>query len=281
LPPANSDTMARTTDLGRVRVMAERKAGKQTVVHRKLVTKLMKLIDALSKTSEEISRKQEPGEQNPAGWWTIEYNEYSHRQFEEAVNLTIELYRLPMDGDPRRQGDFREQLFAPRCQESTEAGGADPIDTLRWLQKVEQEAWDRMVRGEESARPYVLLPALIRICVATATGALVGAPLGAYLVHENIVNEMVKTAAATGVASATAEAILPLSERFNNPRRPQAAAEARPPGPQNRQSPGSAVSPRARRREQSTVSLPTRVSGISPNPRVVRRPRSPGSGTVD
>jgi len=60
----------------------------------------------------------------------------------------------------------------------------------------------------DTARP-VFLPAVTRICFATAMGALLDVPIGAVLVQESITREVVKAADANGIGPAVAELVGP------------------------------------------------------------------------
>jgi hypothetical protein len=60
----------------------------------------------------------------------------------------------------------------------------------------------------DTARP-VFLPAVTRICFATAMGALLDVPIGAVLVQESIAGEIVRTADAAGIGPAVAELVGP------------------------------------------------------------------------
>jgi hypothetical protein len=63
-------------------------------------------------------------------------------------------------------------------------------------------------------------PALFRIGCATVAGALIGAPLGALAIHENILIKMTEAAATTAVSAFAAEIYIPLSTRLERDRTP-------------------------------------------------------------
>lgn len=63
-------------------------------------------------------------------------------------------------------------------------------------------------------------PAIVRICCATVVGALIGAPLGALAIHENILSKMYESAVVTGLTALAAEIYNPLSELASRDRLP-------------------------------------------------------------
>ena len=56
-------------------------------------------------------------------------------------------------------------------------------------------------------------PAIIRICCGTLIGALIGAPLGALAVQENVLKKMIEAAVVGGITAVANELVGPLSER--------------------------------------------------------------------
>ncbi len=63
--------------------------------------------------------------------------------------------------------------------------------------------------------------AIIRVCCATVVGALVGAPLGALAIHENILTKMYEAAAVIGVTALATEIYNPLlASREHQPAEP-------------------------------------------------------------
>jgi hypothetical protein len=116
-------------------------------------------------------------------------------------------------------GTFSRCVYDPGPAEAVELGRA--LELAEELAEAQLGADDPPEVGPD------YLPAIIRICCATVVGALIGAPLGALAVEENILKKMYEAAIVTGLASIAAEIAGPLSEMAKHQPQAEPAPEVR------------------------------------------------------
>ncbi len=180
---------------------------------------------------ESIANAEEAAAGNPEA--AERFRLYGARKRLQAVDAALEVCDLQDRPAPRTHRptdqELREHELRLGLPEGTfrssvrEPGPAETIRLRRGLEVARElaEAELRMSDPPKFDPGYV--PAIVRICCATVIGALVGAPLGALAIHEDILKKMAEAAIVTGLGAIGAEFAGPLSARAE--RSPEPPAE--------------------------------------------------------
>jgi hypothetical protein len=117
----------------------------------------------------------------------------------EALSLRLVLQELTSSERPR-EDEIRE--FADHHRVSNEEIN-QCLEDQRHASELHQRLVDHLAATATITEPldFDLLAAIIKICAATVVGAFIGAPIGAFLVKEDVVHEMVKAAVASGTGA--------------------------------------------------------------------------------